>query len=135
MAIAEGLHRFEILVRDSKVGELQRKLVGLAVKVDGKPVVNAQVGADGSISAVNGGTNICSMFEDMLRTSGVTEITPGAISEWCISIGKPAGSRAYAIKCGLDAGYLKKKGKGKFTSYLVVKPAPATKTKQARRKK
>lgn len=125
--MSTGLHRFEILIRDKEVGDFQRLLLGVKglVKVDGKPMVNATVGANGQVKATLTGTNLCSLFADHVFRNKIKELTPAQIDAFCASIGRTAKhSRYYAIQCGINGGWLKKTGKSHATKYLVVQPKP-----------
>lgn len=113
-----GLTRFEFFVKDEDVGVIQRLLIGKAIELKQKPVLNARLGANG-VQAATGGSNICEMFANYLIENKLTEVTPSQIDEFCATIGRTKSARYYCIDCGKSAGYLRKTGKGKSVKYTV----------------
>jgi hypothetical protein len=116
--MTEEIHRLEIMVRDKDVGKVQRLLAGHVLDLKSQPVVNAKFGKNG-VRAVTSG-NICEMFLEHVIKNKVAMLTPQEIDVWCMANNRPSKSARYSvIACGKKAGYLKKRGRGKFIEYVI----------------
>lgn len=129
----EDMTRVECVVRDKDVGKVQRLLVGIALQAPViQPVVNARLGKNG-IKAETGGS-LCELLLNHVAKHKLNELTVPDLKAWLASVNRAESSVHYAVKCGIEAGYLRRVGEGKNVRYLVSQSKAQPKRKKGRKK-
>lgn len=120
------MFRIECFVDDKNLAKALLALQGLALQQPViQPVINAEANGKGVQSITSG--SLCEVFYDYCRKSKATEITPKEIKAWLTKIGRKASTATYAIKCGVETGFLKRLGKGNKVRYTILKVAKSKK--------
>lgn len=116
------MFRVDFMCEDKNLHKALRALIGIANAPgpQAKPVENA-IKKNGKLTAETNGTQQ-EMFQVWLRKNKLTEINAGQIRLFLQSIGGSANSYANLLRKSIQAGILKKTGKGTLSKYAVLTP-------------
>lgn len=112
------MFRVEFFCDDKHIARVHHMLMGVSIGAPTvQPVINAAK-KNGKIHATSGGSQL-EMFADWLRKKKPTEMNAKGMRQFLTDIGASGNSYSALLRNAIDAGYLKKTGKGTLSRYSV----------------
>jgi len=112
------MFRIEIFCDDKNLARILQGLSGLILgQPNVQPVVNAKM-ANGHITAETSGDEL-EMWETHIRKHKITELSGTDAKEYFLTRGKSSTTYAYWLRQAVEAGILKRRGKGTGMKYIV----------------
>jgi hypothetical protein len=112
------MFRIELFVDDKNLADALRRLAGIGRDVRAIPVVNAEPAGRAGVAATSSG-DIVELFRGWLTRHKKAEISADDARTFLREIGRSPNSRNYLLKQAVNAGLLRRTGKGNASRYVV----------------
>lgn len=108
-----------VMIEDKKLAEVLTALAGKVLSMDiPQPVINAEK-RDGKLFARTDGS-LTSVFRDYVTHTKLNNFGIAEVRDFLSKAGRPVSSAPGILKVAKREGWLKAKGTGKGTTYIVV---------------